>query len=86
MFVSKPFDATLKDLDMHESDTYLAILDEGELKHARKVVLRLGQKKFGPARDDVVTAVKGIEDLERLERLQDRILDVSSWQELLQVP
>ncbi len=71
---------------MEESSTYLAILDEGELKHARKMVLRIGEKKFGPANDDVVTAVKGIEDLERLDRLQERILDVSSWQELLQVP
>ena len=36
---------------MHESSTYLAILDEGAIKHAREVVLRLGQKKFGPARE-----------------------------------
>ncbi len=71
---------------MQESDTYLAILDEGELKHARKAVLRLGQKKFGPGGDDVVTAVNGIEDLERLERLLERILDESSWQELLRSP
>ena len=56
---------------MHESDTYLAILEEGALNHARKMVLRVGQKKFGPASDDVVTAVKGIEDLERLDRLQE---------------
>jgi len=71
---------------MHESETYLAILDEGEIKHARDVVLRLGQKKFGSASDDVVTAVKGIEELQRLQRLEERILEVSSWQELLQVP
>jgi len=71
---------------MHESDTYLAILDEGALNHARKMVLRLGQKKFGPASDDVLTAVNGIEELERLDRMQESVLDVSSWQELLQVP
>jgi Domain of unknown function (DUF4351) len=71
---------------MYESDTFLAILDEGELKHARKMVLRVGQKKFGPTSDAVVTAVNGIQDLERLERLQERILDVTSWQELLQLP
>jgi len=71
---------------MQESDTYLAILDEGRLDEVRKLVLQLGQRKFGPASDDVVTAVKGIEDLERLERLHARLLDVSSWQELLQVP
>ena len=68
---------------MHESDTYMAILDEGALKQARRTVLRLGHKKFGPPSNDVVTAVNGIEDLERLERLQDRVLDVSTWQELL---
>ena len=70
---------------MQESDTYLAILDEGELKQAQHGVA-LGEKKFGPAPDDVVTAVKGIEDLARLERLQERILDVVTWQELLQLP
>ena len=59
---------------MEESSTYLAILDEGD------------RKRFGPASDDVVTTVKGIENLERLELLLERVLDVSSWQELLQVP
>ncbi len=71
---------------MYESDTFLAILDEGALKHARKLVLRVGQKKFGPASDDVVTTVQGIENLDRLDRLAERILEVSSWQELLQTP
>jgi hypothetical protein len=71
---------------MHESDTHLAILDEGRLDQARKVVLRLGQKKFGPASDDVVTAVNGIEDLERLDRLIEGYTEVASWQELLHTP
>jgi hypothetical protein len=71
---------------MHESDTFLAILDEGRIDQARKSVLRQGQKKFGPPTDEVVTTVNGIAELERLNRLQDRILDVSTWQELLQLP
>jgi len=71
---------------MHESDTYLAILDEGAVKAFRKLLLRLGQKKFGPASDDVVTAIQGVEDQERLERLIERYTELSSWQELLQVP
>jgi hypothetical protein len=71
---------------MHESDTYLAILDEGALKQARIIVLRVGQKRLGPPPDTVVTAVKGIEDLERLIRLIEGCTDVSSWQELLQLP
>jgi hypothetical protein len=71
---------------MEESDTYLAILDEGALKYARKVILRLGQRKFGPPSDDVVTAVKGIEALDRLDRLIEGYTEVSSWQELLLLP
>lgn len=71
---------------MLESDTYRAILEEGAIKHAREIVLRLGQKKFGPPNDDVVTAIKGIENLERLERLIEGYTEVSSWQELLQLP
>ncbi len=71
---------------MHESDTYLAILDEGAIKEVRKLVLRLGQKRFGPPSEDVVTAVNGIEDLARLERMHEGILDVSNWQEFLQMP
>jgi hypothetical protein len=71
---------------MHESDTYLAILDEGRIDHAQKMVLRLGQKKFGPPPDAVVTGVKGITDLERLDRLIVGYTEVSSWQELLQLP
>ena len=71
---------------MHESDTYLAILDEGRLDEVRKLVLRLGRKKFGTPSDDVVTTVKGIEDLERLERLIDGLTETSTWQELLELP
>jgi hypothetical protein len=71
---------------MHESDTYLAILDEGRLAHARDMVLRLGQKKFGPASNEIVSAVKGIEDLDRLDRLIEGYTEVTSWQELLQLP
>jgi len=71
---------------MHESDTYLAILDEGAVKALRKVVLRLAQKKFGPPSDDVLTALQGIEDQERLERLIERYAELPSWRELLQVP
>ena len=71
---------------MQESDTYLAILDEGAAKALRKLLLLLGQTKFGPPSEDVVTAVQGIEDPERLERLIVAYTKLSSWRELLQVP
>jgi len=71
---------------MHESDTYLAILDEGALKQARKMVLQLGQEVLGPPSQDMLTALNGIEDLERLERLNRSCAKARSWPELLQVP
>jgi hypothetical protein len=71
---------------MQESSTYRFILEEGAVKQVRKDLLRLGQKKFGAASDDVVTTVNGIEDVARLERMLDSIFDVSGWQELLRLP
>lgn len=71
---------------MLESDTYLAILEEGAVRETRKLIFLVGQEKFGPPSDDVLTAVHGIEDLQRLERIFMAHLEVSSWQELLQVP
>ncbi|MCI0461801.1 MAG: hypothetical protein L0Z62_33030 [Gemmataceae bacterium] len=71
---------------MHDSDTYQAILDEGAVKQAHKMLLRLGQKRFGPASAEVVAGLKAIEDLERLERMSDRVLEASSWEQFLQTP
>jgi len=71
---------------MQESDTYLAILDEGAEKEARKLVLRLGQQRFGPPSEAVLAALTAITDLERLERVFDRLLQARDWQDLLNTP
>src|SRR5262245_45097308 len=64
---------------MAESSTFLATLAE----EARKIVLRLGRKRFGPASPDTISALEAIEDPEELEALTERVLDVSRWDELL---
>ena len=73
---------------MHESDTYMAILEEGEergeLKEARKIILRQGTKRFGTPDTQTQAAIEAIMSLERLEQIADRILEVESWNELLQ--
>jgi hypothetical protein len=46
-------------------------------------VLRQGTKRFGPPPADRRAAIKALTDLERLEALTDRLLDVESWDELL---
>ena len=71
---------------MNESDTYLAIIDEGREKQVKKDILRLGKRRFGPADQTNESAIQAITDLDRLERLLDRILDASNWQDLLNTP
>jgi hypothetical protein len=72
---------------MRDSDTYLAIIDEGREEQVKKDILRLAQKRFGPAVEPTMARLKGITDLGRLERLHDRLLlDATGWQDLLDTP
>jgi chorismate mutase len=71
---------------MRDSDTYLAILDEGREEQVKKDILRLAQKRFGPADEPSKARLNGITDLERMERLLDRLLDATGWQDLLDTP
>jgi hypothetical protein len=71
---------------MQESDTYLAILDEGQEKRARMYILIAGEEKIGPPDESVKTALEGITDLERLDRMFRRALKASSWQEIVDTP
>jgi hypothetical protein len=75
---------------MRDSDTYLAILDEGRdegrIEQTKKLILRFGQKSLGPPGERVTATLAGITDLERLELLFERLSDVKSWEELLALP
>jgi hypothetical protein len=71
-------------LGMEESTTYQAIVRKGRISEARQFVLRLGRKRFGSPDDATEAALNAIEDVEKLEELGERILDVGSWEELLQ--
>jgi predicted transposase YdaD len=56
---------------------------KGRLESARLAVLRLGRKKFGTPAEDVRAAIDAIDDVDQLGSLLDRVLDVSTWHELL---
>src|SRR5437667_1005338 len=71
---------------MHESDTYLAILDEGQEKRARRDILIAGEERMGPPDESVKTQIEGVTDLERLDRMFRRALKASTWQEILDTP
>jgi len=45
----------------------------------------MGAKRFGPADPPTEAFVNAIDDLDRLDRLELALLDVSAWAELLAV-
>jgi hypothetical protein len=71
---------------IEESSVYQGIFSEGATKKARDILLRQGRKRLGPPDERVRAEIEGLTDLDRLDHLLDRILDVSSWEELLSPP
>lgn len=74
-------------MTMRESVTYQAILMEGEAEgrtsEARRLLVLQGTRRFGPPSDETRAAIERITDLDQLEGLGLRLLDVGSWEELL---
>lgn len=72
---------------MKESTTYMAILEEGReegREEAMKDILfRQGRKRFGPPTETVQSKIDAIHDVNQLQDLAERLLDSSSWEELL---
>jgi hypothetical protein len=71
---------------MRDSTTYQFILDEGRAEEARRFLFLQGRAKFGSPDAAAETALQGINDLERLEQMGERLLTAASWQELLAEP
>lgn len=58
-------------------------LEQGIERGTQNTLLRLGRKRFGPPSEALEARVRSINDLARLEALTERILEVPSWEELL---
>jgi hypothetical protein len=75
---------------MRDSDTYMAILDEGREEgreqEAKSVILRQGTKRFGAPDEAISAKLHAITDLERLHRIEDCMLDAPNWHVLLDTP
>jgi hypothetical protein len=69
---------------MHASDTYQAILDEGQAKAMREMILILGEDRFGPPNEPVRAGLQSITDLDWLLRIVRQ--KAASWQEILNTP
>jgi predicted transposase YdaD len=76
---------------LKESSFYEMILREGrkegekkgQLREARKVLIRLGRIRFGRLDQATRKTIESIGDLKRLERLLERVHAASSWADLL---
>ena len=68
---------------MKESVTYQAIVEEGVIQGVHEFLLRQGRKKFGIPDARTESTLRSITDLDRLNDLSERLLDVSNWSELL---
>jgi hypothetical protein len=71
---------------MEESDTFLAILEEGGERVLREMILLQGEDRFGPPDESVKAALKNIRDLERLKRIGRETPKAASWQEIIETP
>jgi len=71
---------------MQESDTYLGILDEGQEKAFRQVILIQGEDRIGPPSEAVKTTLDTITDLDRLMRIARQTPYAATWQEILDTP
>jgi len=74
--------------NMHESTTYEKILRDGGIAEARRLLLLLGEIRFGVPEARTRSAIEAIQDIERLERMSKRILDaeIHDWDGLLDEP
>jgi hypothetical protein len=71
---------------VEDSSAFELLLAEGARRELRKTLLRQGRKRFGAPEAGVETALQAITDLPRLERMSERLLDVTTWAELLATP
>ena len=71
---------------MQESDTYLMILDEGQVFQARKIILIIGEERWGLPEESVKAQLNNIADLDRLERMIRRAVKADNWHEILDTP
>jgi hypothetical protein len=71
---------------MKDSDTYLAIIDEGREEQVKKDILLIGEERFGPADESVKARLNAVTDLDRLDRMIRRAVKATAWEEVLGAP
>jgi hypothetical protein len=74
-------------MTLEDSTTYQLILNkgltQGRAQEAQRMLLRFAGKRFGSTPANAEAAILAISDLERLERMADRVNDAAGWDDLL---
>ena len=63
----------------------LTTYEKGYLWGVQLVLIRFGNKRFGQLQPEIEARIKAIHDEDRLNELIDRVFEVQSWDELLQM-
>ena len=56
---------------------------EGRIEEAKRILKQYAAKRFGEPGAHFEAAIDAVADLEELEQLIDRVVEVPSWEELL---
>ena len=56
---------------------------EGKAEGFRTMLLQIGSRRFGSPSAAAQKSLGAIDDIARLHRMGERVLDVANWQELL---
>lgn len=70
-------------LDMKELPGYKFIMEKGAVQHARESILRQGRLRFGVPSEKELAKLDAIEELDRLDRILDKVPTASGWSALL---
>jgi hypothetical protein len=68
---------------LEDFPSYAKGVAKGEAEGIRRTIILLGEKRLGAPDAKTLESLQSINDLERLRRITDRLLDVETWQELL---
>lgn len=70
-------------VDEWKAEAALAATAQANLNEARRILVRLGRKRWGDPPAAKLAALNAVTDLEYLEEMAERLLDVNTWDELL---
>jgi hypothetical protein len=71
---------------MQESNTYLAILEEGEAKATREAIPAVGEEQLGRPDESIQHQLSSVTDLVRLKHMVRRAVKAASWKEIFDTP